>query len=61
MASGDSLPGTSTPFNKKSSDRFRDLHKLELLTKFDFNQTSFLEMKSDLHQNLSRASVYEDL
>ena len=33
---------TSTPFKEKSSDRFKDLHKLKLLTNFDVNLTSFL-------------------
>ena len=30
---------TSTPFKEKSSDHFKDLHKMEL---FDDNLTSFL-------------------
>ena len=33
---------TSTPFEKKSSDHFKDLHKMELLTNFDINLISFL-------------------
>ena len=33
---------TSTPFKEKSSDHFKDLHKMELLTHFDINLTSFL-------------------
>ena len=33
---------TSTPFEKKSSDRFEDLHKMELLTNFDISLTSLL-------------------
>ena len=33
---------TSTPFKEKSFDHFKDLHKMELLTKFDVNLTSFL-------------------
>ena len=33
---------TSTPFKEKSSDNFKDLHKMELLTNFDVNLTSFL-------------------
>ena len=33
---------TSTPFKEKSSDRFKDFHKLELLTSFDISLTSFL-------------------
>ena len=32
----------STPFEKKSSDHFKDLHKMELLTNFDISLTSFL-------------------
>ena len=34
--------GTSTPFEKKSSDHFKDFHKLKHLTNFDVNLTSFL-------------------
>ena len=34
---------TSIPFEEKSSDHFKDLHKMELLTNFDINLTSFLE------------------
>ena len=30
----------STSFKEKSSDHFKDLHKLNLLTKFDVNLTS---------------------
>ena len=33
---------TSTPFEEKSSDHFKDLHKMELLTNFDISMTSFL-------------------
>ena len=33
---------TSTPFWEKSSDHFKNLHKLKLMTNFDFNLTSFL-------------------
>ena len=33
---------TSTPFKEKSSDHFKDLHKMELLTNFYVNLTSFL-------------------
>ena len=33
---------TSTPFKEKSSDKFEDLHKMELLRSFDINVTSFL-------------------
>ena len=33
---------TSTPFQEKSSDYFKDLYKMELLTNFDVNLTSFL-------------------
>ena len=31
---------TTTPFKEKSSDHFKDVHKLELLTNFDFNLIS---------------------
>ena len=34
--------GASTPFKEKSSDHFKDVHKLKLLTNFDVNLTSFL-------------------
>ena len=33
---------TSTPFEEKSSDHFKDLDKMELLTNFDISLTSFL-------------------
>ena len=33
---------SSTPFEEKSSDHFKDLHKIELLTNFDVSLTSFL-------------------
>ena len=33
---------TSIEFIKKSSDNFKDLHKMELLTNFDISLTSFL-------------------
>ena len=33
---------TSTPFEEKSSDHFKDLHKMELLTNFYISLTSFL-------------------
>ena len=33
---------TLTPFEEKSSDHFKDLHKMELLTNFDISMTSFL-------------------
>ena len=33
---------TSTPFDEKSSDHFKDLHKMEFLTNFDISLTSFL-------------------
>ena len=33
---------TSTPFEDKFSDHFKDLHKMELLTNFDISLTSFL-------------------
>ena len=60
-------------FKEKSSDYFlKDLHKLKLLTNFDVNLKLWIkrlthdfqllvEMNSDCHQNLSGASVYEDL
>ena len=32
---------TSTPFQEKSSDHFKDLHKMELLTNFDISLNSF--------------------
>ena len=32
---------TSTPFEEKSSDHFKDLHEMELLTNFDVRLTSF--------------------
>ena len=32
---------TSAPFEEKSFDHFKDLHKVELLTNFDVNLTSF--------------------
>ena len=34
---------TSIEFIKKSSDHFKDIHKLKLLTSFDVNMTSFLK------------------
>ena len=33
---------TSTPFEEKSSDHLKDLHKMELLTNFDISLMSFL-------------------
>ena len=33
---------TSTPFKKTSSDHFKNVYKLKLLTNFDVNLTSFL-------------------
>ena len=33
---------TSASFKEKSSDHFKDLHKMELLTNFDINLTTFL-------------------
>ena len=33
---------TSTPFQEKFSDHFKDLHKMELLTTFDISLTSSL-------------------
>ena len=33
---------TSTLFEENSSDRFKDLHKMGLLTNFDISLTSFL-------------------
>ena len=32
----------STPFEEKSSDHIKDLHKMVLLTHFDISLTSFL-------------------
>ena len=32
---------TSTFFEEKSSDQFKDLHKMELLTNFSISLTSF--------------------
>ena len=33
---------TSTPFEEKSSDHFKDLHKMELLANLYISLTSFL-------------------
>ena len=33
---------TSTPFLEKSSDHFKGLHKMDLLTNFDISLTLFL-------------------
>ena len=33
---------TSTPFKENSSGHFKDLNKMDVLTNFDFNLTSFL-------------------
>ena len=33
---------TSIPFEEKSVDQFKDLHKMELLTNFDISLTLFL-------------------
>ena len=33
---------TSTAFKEKSSDHFKGIYKLKLLTNFDVNMTSFL-------------------
>ena len=33
---------TSTPFEEKSSDHFKDLYKMELLTNFDISLNSFI-------------------
>ena len=33
---------TSTPFEEKSSDHFKDVYKLKLVTNFDISLTSFL-------------------
>ena len=33
----------STPFKEKSSDHFKDIHKMELLTNLGVNLTPFLE------------------
>ena len=35
---------TSTPFEEKSSDHFKDLHKMVLLTNFDISLTSCLRV-----------------
>ena len=45
---------TSTAFKKKSSDQFKDIYKLKLLTDFDVSVTSFLEgvMNQKLTRNL---------
>ena len=32
----------STPFEEKSSDYFKDLHKMKLLTNFEISLTSFV-------------------
>ena len=34
---------TSIEFAKKSSDHFKDIYKLKLLTSFDVSMTSFLK------------------
>ena len=34
---------TSVEFIEKSSDHFKDIYKLKLLTSFDVNMTSFLK------------------
>ena len=34
---------TSIQFIKKSSDHFKDIYKLKLMTSFDVNMTSFLK------------------
>ena len=33
---------TSTPFEEKASDHFKDIYKLKLPTNFDISLTSFL-------------------
>ena len=33
---------TTTHFKEKSSDHFKDIYKLKLLTNFDVNMTSFV-------------------
>ena len=33
---------TSTPFQEKSSDHFKGLHKMDLMTNFDVSLTSLL-------------------
>ena len=33
---------STTPFEENSSDHFKGLHKMELLTNFDISLTSFL-------------------
>ena len=43
----------STPFKEKSSDEFKDLYKLKLLTNFDVNLTSLLGGVANCVQNIS--------
>ena len=42
----------STSCKEKSSDHFKDLHRLKLLTNFDINLTSFLGGGIDYVLNL---------
>ena len=66
---------TATPFKEKSSDHYKDLHKLKLLTNFNVNLTSFLGVTNYvlnvkfisppgddviLTPHLSGTSVYKD-
>ena len=68
---------SSIDFIKKSSDHFKDIYKLKLLTSFDVNMTSFLKGVPNyvlnlyfvtppindvrLISKLSRGPFYEDL
>ena len=47
---------TSTPSEEKSSDHFKDLHKMELLTNLDISLTSFLGGVKGLTYNLELRS-----
>ena len=43
---------TSVEFIKKSSNCFKDIYKLKLLTSFDVNMTSFLKVVPNYVLNL---------
>ena len=43
---------TSIEFIKKSSDHYKDIYKLKLLTSFDVNMTSFLKGNPNYLLNL---------
>ena len=43
---------TSIEFIKKSSDHFKDIYKLKLLTRFHVNMTSFLKGVPNYVSNL---------